>query len=245
MCQTNEVYSVSICGDSSLYKSDGRRAAAKCLYCRSWGCEICRPKRKAKLMAEAADGLPTKFLTLTVNPTLHESADERRQHLTEGFNLLIKALRRLKPDADIQYFWVVERTQAGEPHLHALLRMPYVPQATLSKLWEEITGAFVVDIRKVRGTREAVRYLAKYIGKAPQQFANFKRYGQSKGWQLHLKARPLNLDDFDAIWRLVFKPLEVLDRELQGYGFAGRGEWDKVRFYFPMQGAPPRGDPYG
>jgi hypothetical protein len=47
-------------------------------------------------------------------------------------------------------------------HLHALCEVPYVPQAALASVWEDITGASVVDVRR-RGDllSETVGYVCK------------------------------------------------------------------------------------
>lgn len=54
-------------------------------------------------------------------------------------------------------------------HLHAITYGPYIPQATLSKVWEEITAdSYMVDIRQAHGSlRDIAAYVLKYITKPP------------------------------------------------------------------------------
>jgi hypothetical protein len=51
-------------------------------------------------------------------------------------------------------------------HLHAICDMPYIPQAALSSVWEDLTGAPVVDVRRIdsRGDLDAESALAEVIG---------------------------------------------------------------------------------
>jgi hypothetical protein len=51
-------------------------------------------------------------------------------------------------------------------HIHAICEMPYIPQAALSSVWEDLTGAPVVDVRRIekRGDFDAESALAEVIG---------------------------------------------------------------------------------
>jgi hypothetical protein len=58
-------------------------------------------------------------------------------------------------------------------HLHALVDMAYIPQAALASVWEDITGAPVLDVRRVYGRggediQEAVAETVGYATKAPE-----------------------------------------------------------------------------
>jgi len=64
---------MSLCTAWTLVKHLPDERHARPLYCRSWRCEICQPRRRSQLMAKAASGLPERFLTLTVNPSTGES----------------------------------------------------------------------------------------------------------------------------------------------------------------------------
>lgn len=58
-------------------------------------------------------------------------------------------------------------------HLHALVDCPYIPQAALSSVWGDLTGAPVVDVRRVteqgeRGRETALMETVGYAAKPPQ-----------------------------------------------------------------------------
>lgn len=59
-----------------------------------------------------------------------------------------------------------KRTGFWHPHFHVLTHGSYIPSAKLEALWHKITkDSFVVDIRLVRQTREALSYVTKYASK--------------------------------------------------------------------------------
>ena len=51
-------------------------------------------------------------------------------------------------------------------HLHAILDAAYIPQPALSSVWEDLTGASVVDVRGIdeRGEQDAESALAEVVG---------------------------------------------------------------------------------
>lgn len=170
------------------------------------------------MIAVAASGEPTTFLTLTVNPAVGEGPLNRRNMLHDAWKRLVKRILRqfaleplkrwalkLKDRAArmagivrsitkktkrlevtrLPYMAFLERTEQGEPHLHILLRAPYIPQDWLSEQMHELIGAPIVDIRQVKSTRAAVFYVTKYVTKAPAQFGATKRYWISRGWEVN------------------------------------------------------------
>jgi len=175
---------MSICRQWSLVKHGLSATYARPLYCRSWTCPTCQPKRRAQLLRKAGSGRPTKFITLTSNPTRGDSPRTRLRMLAHAWRTCIKRVRRLHPSSTLQYLAVVEATKRGEPHLHILYRGPAIAQSTLSRWMADLTGSPIVDIRAIRNPREAIRYVAKYITKKPAQFGTSKRYWQSQGYQL-------------------------------------------------------------
>jgi len=173
---------MSLCREWTLVKHLPGQRYAKPLMCRSWGCEECGPLRRRRLMAMAAGGNPTRFLTLTVNPSEGESPEQRLAALSNAWRLVVKRLRRLHPSEPIEYLAIVEQTKAGEPHLHILLRSPFIPQAWLSAAMAELINAPIVDIRLIKRLSEVIRYVAKYVTKAPAKMGTAKRYWTSQGY---------------------------------------------------------------
>lgn len=181
-----------LCGGNTLVNDDGWNAVALRLRCRSWTCRECAPIRRRQVMRQAADGEPNRFLTLTVNPHAFGSAIERAQKLAWAWRVVVKRIKKRLGIGDVQYFAVFEKTKRGEPHLHILLRSPYVSQKWLSNQMRELISAPVVDIRKVKNRAHAVWYVSKYIGKDLVRFGTLKRYWRTQGYlkSIELKDGP-------------------------------------------------------
>jgi len=106
---------------------------------------------------------PTKFITLTCNPT--KWTDPRHAYKGTTRQLCIMARRIREKWGDFQYLRVLEQTAAGWPHYHMLARTGFIAQKWLSTLWDHLTGAPIVDIRKIKDTDTAIRYATKYLTK--------------------------------------------------------------------------------
>lgn len=171
-----------LCGDWTLVKQIGQKLFAEPLKCRCWHCDHCRPYRVNQLKALARDGFPDTFLTLTVNPQTGDNPDDRARALAQAWRKLRqRAMRRYKYKS-LPFLAVFEKTKAGEPHLHILLRVKWLDQKWLSKQMAILIGAPIVDIRRVTGQKGAARYIAKYLGKDPHSFEGCKRYWRSQDW---------------------------------------------------------------
>ena len=57
---------------------------------------------------------------------------------------------------------------------------PFIPQSELSRKWESLTGAAVVDIRKLRGN--AIGYISKYLSKSNSVEYTRQRVSFSRNW---------------------------------------------------------------
>lgn len=119
-------------------------------------------------------------MTLTCNPRRHPHIDDAFRRSSIAVNQLFKRIRRRWPSATVEYFLVWERTKAGWPHAHLLLRAPFIPQAWLSNVWSELTGAPIVDIRQVHTPGQVAAYIAKYLSKDPQAPQGMKRFRHSR-----------------------------------------------------------------
>lgn len=191
---------MTICREWSLVNHHPSKTTAICLKCRSWTCEHCRPERRRQLMAQAASGAPNRFITLTINPREPGTPDEHLKMLSHAWRVIVQRLRRRNPKKAIEYLAVVEATKRGEPHLHILFRGPFVKQSVLSTWMNELTGSPIVDIRRIKNTREVVRYVAKYITKQPAQFGTSKRYWQSTNYQLERAHEATDEDALTGQW---------------------------------------------
>lgn len=211
---------MTVCGGWSLVKLELHVAKAITLWCRSWTCPDCAPFRIGGLKKMAVNGQPTTFLTLTVNPAHGQSPDHRAQELSDALKIMIKRARRKFTKAPIEYLAVFEETKKGEPHLHILMRAPFIPQKWLSDTMKELIDAPVVDIRAVGKAINAARYVAKYVGKGPKPFAAMKRYWSTKGYDLTEKKTPATQDEFGSGWRCWKEPLCCLPNILFPWGVA-------------------------
>lgn len=134
----------------------------------------------------------------------------------------------------LHYMAFIEKTKLGEPHLHILLRCPFLPQDWISEQMGELLGSPICDIRKIENTKHAIRYVTKYVGKAPAQFGSLKRYWISKHYELN-KGEPEEHEHID--WRTT----DVVRRrwsEMMTTRVAARYQWSDIgdgwyRFWKP------------
>jgi len=112
-----------------------------------------------------------RFLTLT-------SSNESPDTCQKSFRALYMRLKRRGLLEG--YIKVPERSKNGKQHLHVLFRGSYLEQALISKWWQDIHLAKIVDIRRVKGgrtPRQLASYMAKYMSKE-----NLYRYSWNWGW---------------------------------------------------------------
>jgi len=185
-------------------------------------------------MAMAASGLPNRFLTLTVNPTVGTSQEERLQLLSHAWRVLVQRLRRKYGQDSIHYFAVVEETKRGEPHLHILLRSPYIPHSFISHAMRDLINAPIVDIRAIKNARDVVTYVAKYITKAPKQFGHAKRYWSSRGYEIRDREGAHVPDKSGPRWLIDRRPLHDILREWMNEGYACRQDGSDVIIGLPI-----------
>ena len=150
--------------------------------CRQWSCPYCGPKRTKQLCTAIARARPNRFLTLTAGRpagrTPREVWDDTRRMVPE----LIRHLR--KEYGPIEYCRVLEAHKSGYPHYHLLARAPWIDQQGLSRAWESLTDAFIVDIRKVDPDRRVDKYIAKYLTKTTSVPFTARRVTSSRGFFL-------------------------------------------------------------
>lgn len=172
-----------MCGFGALIHDSAVAVDIKPTRCRSWTCDECAPLRRAQCEIIARRGRPNKFLTLTCNPRIGVSPLDRMGRMKKKLPLLIRRMERFTGKR-IPYFWTTEKTKAGEPHIHMLLRADFVPHKCISKWWNELTGAFIVYIEAVENKKKAAKYVSKYLNKSLEKFGNFKRYSKTRDYEL-------------------------------------------------------------
>lgn len=194
---------MTVCGGWSLVNTAGPVTRAITLWCRAWSCADCRPFRLAALKRMAMAGNPTTFLTLTINPARGQSVEERARELSDALKILIKRARRKFTKGEIEYLAVFEETKKGEPHLHLLMRAPYLPQPWISATMAKLIESPIVDIRRVGHKRAAAQYVTKYVGKGPKSFGPLKRYWATPRYDLEHVPKPKRDDHHFPSWFVV------------------------------------------
>ena len=176
--------------------------------------------RRKKLISEAKEGKPQRFITLTVNPAWFNSPEERAQKLVEAWRKIRRRFLDLSENNKCEFLAVFELTQLGEPHLHIVQRGSFIPQKWLSEQMKELMGAPVVDIRSVTGSKEVAKYISKYISKRNIKIGTLKRYWRSvrylKVSRRELRARRnagCRFFIMENHWKRLM--VEVLERQLE------------------------------
>lgn len=163
----------------TIVKSKAGKLTVLRLRCKSWTCLDCSRIRRKKLIAEAMEGQPTRFITLTVNPNWYSSPEERAEKLVKAWRLVRRRFLALRPSNRLEFLAVFELTKKGEPHLHIVARGSFIPQKWLSAQMAKEMGAPIVDVRAVKGSREVAKYVSKYISKRNIKIGSLKRYWRS------------------------------------------------------------------
>lgn len=227
--------------------SDGSTVKLIPLFCHKWNCPRCRKQKAHRWRQIACAGKPTKFITLTLRSSDVKTIKQQAKKLKAGFTELVRRIRRYQ--GSFEYLLIFELTRIGTPHVHILARSDYIPQGWLSNQWNNISGAFKVDVRAIKRTRDVANYITKYMGKniasASEELHGLRIIQKSKGYVIDeefLKKESGNTvpSDVDS-WTFIFVPImEAVKRisELPDF-FQVEQKEDSV-FHFR---APPREDP--
>ena len=191
------------CGEWSLVKRLQPDLAVRPLPCRCWTCEECRPARAARLVAEAKTGQPNRFITLTSRYRPNGSPDAAARALVKAWRQVRAEYIRRHGPRSLPFIAVFEATKLGWPHLHILARAGWIDQRWLSKRMAALTGAPIVDVRRVKGLAKVAAYVSKYIGKNPHRFQGVKRYWRSLDYLLPDPSQDLGHDRDPEPWMVV------------------------------------------
>lgn len=208
-----------MCGTKFLYSKTQTHTRLFSLRCKSWTCPQCKPRRQRRLKWQAISGKPVTFITLTANPAMFEYPGDAARAMTKAWRAARRAIENLYGGKKGEYLTVVESTQRGWPHLHVLTTRRWIDQRWLSALWQRLTGAHIVDIRRVTNDRMAASYVAKYLGKAPHRYLNCKRYYFTRGYLPKDEAPPSPFDWTKADHETLNGSLELFSLALLKSGF--------------------------
>ncbi len=131
--------------------------------CKRWGCRHCGERKVTHFGWKCEDAQPNRLITLTVSNSLWENPRAAYEGTKGKVTQLAVRLRR--KFGEFEYFKVLEVTKLGWPHFHLIVRSPYIPQQVIAGLWKQLTGAFIVDVRKIRKHRDVYFYVVKYLAK--------------------------------------------------------------------------------
>lgn len=172
------------CNNGTLVKTRGALSTIQPLRCRAWTCQHCGPLRRRRLIAEAIGGSPAIFLTLTLVTRPGDDPARKARELTAALNKLRKRIMRHYRRKRLPWLWVLERHKSGQPHIHVLIRGGFIDWRWLRDQWHDLTGATVIDIRKIADQHRIAGYVAKYLGKEPAKFGTCKRYCKTPDYEL-------------------------------------------------------------
>lgn len=100
------------------------------------------------------------FITLTYH-TKKYSPEEVASRMKGDIKELLRRLRKIH--TKIQYFWIVELTASGYPHLHIIVNK-FIFWKVLKGIWYSITKSYITDIRSIPAGNLA-SYVCKYLAK--------------------------------------------------------------------------------
>jgi len=214
-----------LCSEACLVNHGLNAYRGVTLRCRCWSCDNCLPMRKARLIKDIVAGQPSKFLTLTTKHV--EGGDpvaEARRH-SVWLARYIKLIKKYCAGEEVAYFVVREAHESGWPHIHIVLRCPYIKWKWLRDTWEAVSGSPGVVIKAVYLSHRAAGYIAKYIGKDPMRFGTTKRYWRSKNWFDVAPERKPADPIWNSKWWIVNEPLAAIAREawFSGYELTFQG----------------------
>lgn len=204
-----------LCTNRTSIASDGAATHLAAVLCKRWSCPYCAQVNRWRVISEAIAGKPRRLLTLTVSSTQYPDPAEAASALKRGLRLLRLRLQRHPTLEDFSFLAVFEAHKSGAPHLHLLVRGKFLPWQKLRQWWEEITGSTHIDIRAIKGRKDAARYVAKYLGKDLHAFPGCKRY-----WRSHGYPKPAN--DNELPTRNPVRPIRL---EIPFYEALDRLEW--------------------
>lgn len=173
-----------LCSEAIMVNQGQNEGHATLLRCKRWSCELCNPFNHRRIKRAAREGLPTTFLTLTVNPSRYATPDEAARDLKNAWLNLRRRMQRSFGMERPPFIAVFEATKKGWPHLHILMRCRFIPQRWFSAAMRDMIGAPIVDVRFIQDVGRVAAYVAKYISKAPEAFAHCKRWWRSKDYQV-------------------------------------------------------------
>lgn len=219
---------MTLCCQRSLVKQDVFEPEACVLRCNLWKCEHCQPYKQRALKRICRAGQPDTFITLTCRAGLPGTPAEHAQQMVRAWRLIVKRAKRKFKIKKLPYLAIFERHENGEPHIHILARVSWLPQRWLSAAMDYFMQSPIVDIRRVKSVNLVVYYVAKYISKKPAAFRGCKRWWRSLDWIVDRSELPDNNPVWRDKWVVANQSLTEIGIHLTAMGYAL--EWEDWRY---------------
>lgn len=214
MCSTTQRLAV---------KWEASKRTAVSIHCKTWTCPECGPQRRRQLMAAGHGGNPRTFLTLTSKRVEGRTPSGAAAELARAWRLLrLRVMRHYKLKR-LPFLAVFESTKLGWPHLHILLRAPFISQQWLSDQMADISGSPIVWIEQISNQGKIAAYVAKYCGKDPHRFTYSKRYWSSRDYALSKPPQRADRPVLGGGWEM---DRMALDAWVSAFSLAG---WHVIR----------------
>jgi len=188
------------CQEWALVKSGFPQIKAIPLKCKCWSCDECRPGRVKRLVYEAKLGRPDLFITLTSRYIPNGDPAAAARDLVTAWRTIRREYLNKNGKDSLPFLAVFEETKRGWPHLHIVARCKWLSQRALSKRMDELIGAPICWVERLKTTRKIANYVAKYIGKNPYRFHGTKRYWRSLDYFAPTPEDEVPTDDDPPLW---------------------------------------------
>lgn len=176
-----------LCSEAIAVNRGGFLRAAAILKCKRWSCELCQDRNRWAVLMAVQRGKPNRMLTLTCSHSQYETPAEAARDMVRGLRALRKRMSRQWPDKKFPMCVVFEAHKSGWPHMHIAMRCEWISISWLKEAWEEITGAFSVNIRFIPDVGRIASYVAKYMGKDLHHFEGCKRWWRTHDYEIEEK----------------------------------------------------------
>jgi len=184
--------------------------------CKSWDCPECGPRKRSQWIARLASGKPQRMMTLTCTPDPNTTAREKAIKMKTAFIALIAEIRRRR--GKCEYALVFEIQENGSPHMHVLMRGPYVPQKWIKAFWSAAGVGSIVDIRAahspIKEAGHACKYLAKETGQTAMRLAPLRIVQVSRRYELPTPERPARPQTVGYTWAYLRDDIDTIVKNI-------------------------------
>jgi len=142
-----------------------------------------------------------------------------------AWSILWRRLRRKHGKRAVGYCKIVELTKAGTPHLHIVAQVPFIAQTSLAAQWKQLTGSFIVDIRRVDDRRGIAGYLTAYLTKALEVPPGMRKWSAARGYVPPEPARELEEGELPPFVSYARVSADAVVEQLLCLGYRFEGAW--------------------